>query len=363
LPATDASACQGSRPTAKGLRKIARGDLRFLFSGVDDMNLSLRRAVFSTAVLLSSAAILLAQQPQPAAQPRPAQPRVQPGQPTQPAQPGQFGRQPGQPGAQNQQLEPSIVTLLIIDNNKEIALGQLGEQTTDNEDIKHFCQMIAKDHSNFVQKLQERSGAAGRNPRLGAGLGAGQPLAGQPAAGRPATATQPRTGAQPREAAQPDRDATAQQDQDRQGTRQQERTTQQDDQQAQGQQRITVAKPVIGNQPGAQVLQLCQEVAEKCLDTARKDAEKHKGADFDKHFMAAQVVAHKEMLDKLQVFQQHVSQDTAQLLADAQETTQKHLEEAKSICEQLEKQGSREGAGESRTRTQPRENRENRENQ
>jgi hypothetical protein len=57
-------------------------------------------------------------------------------------------------------------------------------------------------------------------------------------------------------------------------------------------------------------------------------------------FIGAQVLAHKGMLDKLQVFEQHVSPETAQLLADAQKTTEKHLEEAKSICEKLEKKSS-----------------------
>jgi predicted outer membrane protein len=306
------------------------------------MNVSLRRAVCSLVVLISSTAILVAQQPRPAAQPRTGQPRVQPGQP---GQPGQFGRpgQFGQGGAQAGQLEPSVLTLLIIDNNKEISLAQLGEQISKNEDIKRFSEMIGKDHSNFVQKLQERSASGGTSQRLGGATGADQPAtaAGQPARATTTATAPPRTGAtQPRDAALPERrDATAQQDRE------------------QGRQRLTLAKPVIGNQPGAQLLQLWQEVAEKRLDSARKDAEKLSAEEFDKLFIGMQVIAHMEMLDKLQVFQQHVSPETAQLLADAQETTKKHLEEAKSICEKLEKSG--EAAG----RTRPTGVRENRENQ
>jgi predicted outer membrane protein len=115
---------------------------------------------------------------------------------------------------------------------------------------------------------------------------------------------------------------------------------------------------VIGNQPGAALLQLHHELAEKCLESARRDADKL-GQEFDTHFMGAQIVAHKEMLDKLQVFQQHVSPETRQLLADAQKTTQKHLEEAKNIHENLSKQSGR-GAAESRRgeRTETRQERE-----
>ena len=335
------------------------------------MNVSLRRAACSLAVLFGSAALLLAQQAAQPIQPRAGQQRLQPGQPGQTGQPGQFGR-PGQGGAQAQQLEPSILTLLIIDNNKEIALGQLGQQTSQNEHIKHFCEMIVEDHSNFVQKLQERTAGGARAPGLGLGTGARERGAAAPPPRplSPTAGTQP--GAAQRDATQPQRDATAQQERDQPAQEQtdvaatQDRNLRQQPQEgrtAQAQagesgQRITVAKPVIGNQPGAALLQLHHELAEKCLESARQDAEKL-GQEFDVHFMGAQIVAHKEMLDKLEVFQQHVSPDTKQLLADAQKTTQKHLEEAKSIHENLSKQGGREGAESRRgERTETRKERE-----
>jgi len=298
------------------------------------MNVALRRAACSVVVLLGSAALLFAQ--------------AQPGQPRagQPRQPGQ----PGQPGAQAQQLEPSIITLTIIENNKEIALGQLGEQTSENPDIKHFCQMIVKDHSDFVQKLQERSGAGGRSPRLGTAPGTRQPTetaAGQPARPGAATAqTRPGTTESREGATQPRRDAAAEPRTD------ETRTAAGQGRELREGQRVTVAKPVIGNQPGAQLLQLHHEIAEQSLESARDDAKKHSGAEFDKHFMAAQVVAHKGMLDKLQVFERHVSPQTAQLFADAQETTKKHLKEAESICQRLEKEGSSEKAGATERRTE-----------
>jgi predicted outer membrane protein len=319
------------------------------------MNVSLRRAACSLAVLFGSAALLLAQQAAQPTQPRAGQQRVQPDRPGQPGQPDQFGRS-GQGGAQAQQLEPSIVTLLIIDNNKEIALGQLGQQTSQNEHVKHFCEMIVEDHSNFVQKLHERTAGGGQAPGLGFGAPARERGAATPPRSlSPTAGTQP--GAASRDATQPQRDATAQQERDQPAQEQTEVAATQDRnlkqptreartaqrQAGESGQRITVAKPVIGNQPGAELLRLHQEVAEKCLDSARQDAEKL-GQEFDIHFVGAQIVAHKEMLDKLQVFQQHVSPETRQLLADAQKTTQKHLEEAKSIHENMNKQGGREGA-------------------
>jgi predicted outer membrane protein len=325
-------------------------------------------------VLFGCAALVLAQaQP---TQPRAVQPRVgqtvqpaQPGQVIQPAQPGQFrqpgqpGQQPGQigrPGLQAQQLEPSIVTLLIIDNNKEIALAQLGQQTSKNDEVKQFCEMIEKDHSSFVQKLQERSGPAGRQPqRVGAATEADQ---GFGAAGRTATtqpldtATQPGR-ALPGQPGQPGQEArtAATQDRDQTGAGQALRTAIQD--RARSGLRIIVAKPAIGNQPGSELLQLHHEVAEKCLESARQEAQKL-GEDFDKHFVGAQIIAHKGMLDKLQVFEQHVSPQTRQLLAQAQETTRKHLDHAKQLHEQLSKEGGAAGERASERKTESSKDRE-----
>jgi predicted outer membrane protein len=343
------------------------------------MNVSLRRAAGSLAVLFSSAALLLAQEATQPAQPRPDQPRAQPaqraqpGQRVQPGQPGQFGR-PGLAGAQAQQLEPSILTLLIIDNNKEIALGQLGQQKSQNEHVKHFCEMIVEDHSNFVQKLQEQTAARGGAPGAGFGSGIGRDRG---AAVPPPRPLSPTAGAQPgaatRDAATPPPlEATAQKEPNQPGLERETAATAQDRNLRQpGQEtrttelqrgeaglRITVAKPVIGNQPGAALLQLHHEVAEKCLESARQEADKL-GQEFDIHFMGAQIVAHKGMLDKLQVFQQHVSPETRQLLADAQKTTRKHLEEAQTIHENLSKQGGSQGAETRRgARTETREDRE-----
>jgi hypothetical protein len=309
-------------------------------------------------MLLGSAALLVGQEAQPTSQPRATQPgATQPriGQPAQPGQPGQFGR-PGQAGAQAQQLEPSIVSMLIMDNNKEIALSQLGQKTSENDQVKHFCEMIAKDHSEFVRKLQEQS-AEGRTQRVGAtGSSASGQVTAQPPRPISPTATQSTsesatsetTRTQSTASAQPNRAQPAQasgartaqtQSRNDRPAGQESRTA--DHQSTQTEQRITLAKPVVGNQPGSELLQLHHEVAEACLEHARRDAEKMSAAEFDQNFMGSQIVAHKEMLAKLQVFERHVSPQVKELLSDAQETTKKHLEEAMSIHEGLGKQSGR----------------------
>jgi predicted outer membrane protein len=259
-------------------------------------------------------------------------------------------------------LEPSIVTLLIIDNNKEIALGQLGQQTSQNDKVKQFCEMIVKDHASFVDKLQEQTASSGRTPALGIGAGAAARDRGTaalpPRPTSPTATTEP--GAAQRDAAQPGREATAQRNPSQPGQRPgaaaTAQATSQGPQQGESGQRITVAKPVIGNQPGSELLQLHHEIAEACLDSARRNAERL-GKEFDTQFMGAQIVAHQEMLDKLRVFQQHVSPQTKQLLAQAQKTTQQHLEEAKSIHESLSKESGQSGQGGQRQEQKTRSNR------
>jgi predicted outer membrane protein len=238
-----------------------------------------------------------------------------------------------------QHLEPAIATMLIIDNNKEIAEGQLAKQHAQSDEVKQFADMMIKDHSQLVQQLQEHAGAAARGtPR------------GQPGLESRRGTNLQRPGASPAQTAT----ASDRQNQDRNEQTAQSRTTSRT-QQSDSAQQITVAKPAIGNQPGAEFLALHQEIADACLERARRDAQKA-GKDFDKHFMAAQVVGHKQMLDKLQVFEQHVSPELKQVLAQAQQSTQQHLQEAERIHEQLSTQGSR--ASETPANTQNRTSRE-----
>ncbi len=196
----------------------------------------------------------------------------------QPGQPGRLG-QPGQP-AQRGQWDPQLITLLIIDNNKEIALGQLVERNTKNEQIREFCQMIQKDHGNFVQKLQELAATSGTR---GARLDSQQSdVAGQPGragiaeradraaerAGQPAE----RAGQATDTVIRRDRDLADRQDQDRPRS-DRDRNLADTREGAESGTRLTVAKPVIPSGPGSDLLLFWQEVAEECVNSARKDAQ------------------------------------------------------------------------------------------
>jgi predicted outer membrane protein len=240
--------------------------------------------------------------------------------------------------------------LLIIDNNKEIALGQLAEQTTKNDKVRELAQMIQKDHGSFVQKLQELTAtSATRGARLDSPQG---DLAGQP--GRAGIAeragdTADRVGkAAERVGEAIDRarqDLAGREGQDRQrGERDRDPADRRESRElADSTSRQTVAKPVIANLPGSELLQFCQDVAEECLNSARKEAQQQSAEEFDKHFVGGQIIAHKGMLAKLQVGERSASPQLAQLLRDAQGTTKQHLEHAEQLIAELGKGESREG--------------------
>lgn len=305
------------------------------------------RAVLSCMVLVLGVAVVAAQQParQPIRQP------LQPGAGAQPRQQGQIGqpgqiqqgqigqqRQIGQPG-QRGQWDQQLITLLIIENNKEIAYGQLAEQTSKNEKVQELAQMIQKDHGKFVQKLQQLAGTSGSR---GAGLGA-QPggVVTQPGRAASATAsTETRSEEKKDATAREDRDAEpGQKDRSVAGAREEGLR-----EGAESASRQTVAKPVIPNAPGSELLQFCQDVAEECLNSARKEAQQQSGEEFDKHFVGAQIIGHKGMLDKLRVAERNASPQLAQLLKDAQGTTKQHLEHAEQLMAELGREQSREGA-------------------
>jgi predicted outer membrane protein len=61
-----------------------------------------------------------------------------------------------------------------------------------------------------------------------------------------------------------------------------------------------------------------------------------KGQDFDKCYMAHQVVAHMQMLDTLKVFKKHASGQLAELINGGIQTTEDHLMHAENLMKKLD---------------------------
>lgn len=72
------------------------------------------------------------------------------------------------------------------------------------------------------------------------------------------------------------------------------------------------------------------------LEMTKELLSHYKGQDFDMGYLGQQIVAHTKMLAKLKTAKEHSNGELQQLVDEGITTTQKHLEEAKSIAKKLE---------------------------
>jgi len=246
---------------------------------------------------------------QPVAQPRQVQGQVQVQQ---------------QPGAANGQrpawhdADHALASCVAIGNQEEIAISKFAEKKAKNSDVKEFCQMAEKDHQSFLKKLERfapeatRQGFLMEDRRQAQSERAGVQRAGGTAE-EPARIQQT---AQQQPAAQPG----AQPARVQPGTQQPGQVQQ-------------------FGQPAPQghidMLQIHKELAEQCLTDTKEELGKKDSKEFDECFMGLQLAKHHEMKDKLIVFQRHTSPELKQLLAEGQQTTEKHLKKAEEIMKSL----------------------------
>lgn len=222
-----------------------------------------------------------------------------PGQPRDPSQsqPGQIDRATRQDedrqytaqyrgtqstGGQKQELQQFIASCLLSKNKAEVEFAQLAEQESQNPQVKEFAQMLVRDHSQLVQKLQ--------------------PLAGeQGASTRPGLSDTSRTPG-----------ATGQID--------------------------ASSRPGQSGQNDAlqQLASLEKQIGERCKQNLREELQQKQGAEFDKCYVGSQIAGHMDSVAKLEVLQQQGPDQIKQLAQQALPKVQQHLEHAKQLMKQLE---------------------------
>lgn len=249
---------------------------------------------------------------------------------------GQAGRsQEGQQG-QDAKLDHALAAWLIIGNQGEVQISQLGQERGENERVKEFSQTAIKDHTAFIEKLQQAAGGQEhgqrgadaersndtQNARNRSGGTAGQNAQGSEAQGK---------------AAGQEQNEAQQQAGQRAGGQSGERSRTQS---AQGEERDRSAqfRAAAGGMHGqmSQLLQIKQELGDRHVESCREELSQKQGAEFDKAYMTKQVALHQEMLDTLQVFSNHASPELQQVLEQGQQTTQQHLAMAKEILQTVE---------------------------
>jgi predicted outer membrane protein len=189
--------------------------------------------------------------------------------------------------------DSQIAACLVIDHKNEIALAQFASQRSQNAEVKDFAQKIAADHQELVNQLQPIASAGGYD------------------LDRPAGAS--KSG---------------------------KRRNQRSDADAKTSQRQDTAQRTDGaranHQDGIDFIAVKQEIAEKCLQSARQALEEKQADKFDKCFVQGQVMMHTAMVDALEVLKNHASGELTSIIDDGLKTSQAHLDEAKRLEKTLE---------------------------
>jgi predicted outer membrane protein len=248
-----------------------------------------------------------------------------------------------------------------MDNEKAIAISELGIQRAGSPEVKQFATQMVQDHRTMIGKLQKFYPRISTSNAPGAGTGPGVGEEGQrpgrtpPESGRPG-GTPPGTpseGARPggtppgtppeggRPGATPPgtppeggRPGSTPPEGGRQGLPPSEAPSE------------GAGRNPTGNNVTLDPVNLKMELKEQCLSSARSELEQKSGAEFDKCFMGMQVMEHVAAVDTLTVFQKRASPELAQTLTEALTTVQAHLEHARSLAKKLDGNrdaGTREG--------------------
>ena len=208
-----------------------------------------------------------------------------PGQPQRPVGQPRPVQRIGQTG-QAVDLNQAIAGCLLLGNQEEIALAEFAQSRAQNPRVKEFAQTMIQDHEQAIAKLTR---VAPELAQQAASLREGRP--GQ--SGATPGATSPASIGQ-----------------------------------------------TTASGAGQRVFELQKRIAQECLQLTQQELGQKQGAEFDKCYMASQVGAHIGMLAKLRGSQQFASGELKQVIQEAEQTVQKHLDHAKQIAKEVEQQGA-----------------------
>lgn len=95
-----------------------------------------------------------------------------------------------------------------------------------------------------------------------------------------------------------------------------------------------------GNLQGVGLLmEINQQVAQRTQDSIARVLSDAEGVEFDRIYLIHQVMLHVRMLDTLAVYEQHASPELQQVIDQATQTTESHLQHAMAVMRELESGG------------------------
>jgi predicted outer membrane protein len=217
----------------------------------------------------------------------------------------------------------TLAAILLIGNQKEVAVNQLAATRAQNAEVKQFAQEMVQAHTQLIGRLAKLAGAQERAHEGGANPFSSQ----RDPAGAAANNDRERSATEQRA------DQTA--NRDRAENRDQLQANQNGQHHERGQghwQRFE-----LGNSP---LVNFDRELADQCLQSTEKFLGQQQGAEFDRWFMALQFVEHMGMRDKLQVAQRHATGELKGLVDQGLQTTDQHIRQIEQVMRQLPQAGT-----------------------
>jgi len=253
-------------------------------------------------------------------------------------------------------VDRHMVHCLTMGNQEEIALSQLAQQRSTNEDVKQFAAQMVQDHTKFLNRLQGQSGAGQQDS---SGANAGESQRGNRLQHDANTQTGSARGESSGATAGASQQDNRQNDANRQsgagrgetsgtttGASQGENRLQNDANGQSGAGRSSNLADQSSRRRGnfgarggaAQFLQVLDEVGRQCQQTKIQELSQKSGHQFDMAYMGMQAGAHLKMADELTVFSKHASESLRPILEEGLQTTKQHLARAKEIKQRLEQE-------------------------
>ncbi len=191
-----------------------------------------------------------------------------------------------------------LASLLLVDNEAEIALAQLAKERATDKDVKEFAAKMIEDHTQFGTKLQACCAADALNDT------------GRANRDVPASTDAPNHPSTPSTTGNPADDAKRVGAQDR------------------------TSEKMLDSP--ADHIAMFKELGAKCLESSKRMLMEKNGADFDRCYMGMQVGMHQHVLDSLDVFQKYASPTLQEVLTTGSQTVKMHLTHAKEIASRFE---------------------------
>ncbi len=209
-------------------------------------------------------------------------------------------------GAVHENIDRHLADVVALANDNEIVLAKFAQTRAENKDVVKFAEMLQKDHEQFARELEHFAGniASRRDHR-------GTRDQNSPRTRTDGAANNADVNANRRESAPPQAPGAAPRAQSAPGA------------------------PQAGHM-GNVFLQIKQELADECLESAQHELQEKKGAEFDACYVGMQLAAHMKMIDTLKVFEKHSTPELQKVFHQGLETSQKHFDHAKKIMKGLD---------------------------